>query len=238
MLRNGDVSDDPECVSTCLNAAKSMLDLGHKYAELGVLTHCPDVNFLLLLYAAVFLVKVKASGTRFAELVDTNELQMLLVQAIQDCQAATTTDRHAASPSYTLLRAVLASWKQMMAHGGAGSGNGHSRAGSLYGGEHVGATAAETSPQLGAPAAPSNGLGLHGTLAGAGFTVSGPPTPAPYPFANSPFAHPRPSNGYFGGSAAPSVNGDHPMEPVDTFLTDTGFFNSMLISQGEFSISF
>lgn len=52
MLRNGDAVDDPACVSTTINSAKAILDLGHKYAELGVLKHCPDVNFLLLLYAA------------------------------------------------------------------------------------------------------------------------------------------------------------------------------------------
>ena len=56
MLRNGDAIDDPACVSTTINSAKAILDLGHKYAELGVLRHCPDVNFLLLLYAAYVLV--------------------------------------------------------------------------------------------------------------------------------------------------------------------------------------
>lgn len=39
MLRNGEAADDPECVSTCINSAKQIFDLVHKYAELGVLRH-------------------------------------------------------------------------------------------------------------------------------------------------------------------------------------------------------
>ncbi|KAK4051785.1 hypothetical protein OIO90_004609 [Microbotryomycetes sp. JL221] len=113
MLRNGDGSDDPASVSSTITAAKSIMEIAHEYAKLGVLLHCPDVNFLLLLYAAVFLVKVKVSNTRFSDLVDAQELQTLLLTNIQDCQAATCSERHAASTCHTLLRALLASWKAM-----------------------------------------------------------------------------------------------------------------------------
>lgn len=229
MLRSGDVSDDPECVSTCLDAATNLLDLGHEYAKLGVLAHCPDVNFLLMLYAAVFLVKLKVSNTRFAELVNSEDLERLLSQAIQDSQAATFTDRHAAATSHTLLRAVLASWKALV-HGGSG---GHSKAASLYGGEHgLGGDGSmeDTHSAL--------GLGLQGTLA-AFPQPSGPNTPAPYPFLHSPFSASRPNNGgYFQGSHAPSLNGDamsQAMEPLDglgNFLTDTGFWGNILVPQG------
>ena len=45
MLRNGDAADDPDSVSSTISAAKSLLSLGHAYAELSVLRHCPDVSF-------------------------------------------------------------------------------------------------------------------------------------------------------------------------------------------------
>lgn len=124
MLRSGDAVDDPECVSTTISAAKAILDLGHKYAELGVLRHCPDVNFLLLLYAAVFLIKVKASNTRFAQLVDSDELQGLMLQSISDCQAATCSSKHAASTCMIMLRALFSSWKAMSAPPLSTSGGG------------------------------------------------------------------------------------------------------------------
>lgn len=230
MLRSGDVSDDPECVSTCLDAATNLLDLGHEYAKLGVLAHCPDVNFLLMLYAAVFLVKLKVSNTRFAELVNSEDLERLLSQAIQDSHAATFTDRHAAATSHTLLRAVLASWKALV-HGGSG---GPSRATSLHGGEHGMAYGSMEEQHS------TLGLGLQGTLAGLS-QPSGPNTPAPYPFLHSPFSASRQNpGGYFQGSHshAPSLNGDSmsaAMEPLDglgNFLSDTGFWGNILVPQG------
>lgn len=50
MLRNGDASDDPDSVSSTIDAAKSLLSLGHAYAELSVLRHCPDVSLLLRIH--------------------------------------------------------------------------------------------------------------------------------------------------------------------------------------------
>lgn len=51
MLRKGEAVDDPECVSITISAAKSILDLGHQFAEMNVLVHSPDVIFLIMLYS-------------------------------------------------------------------------------------------------------------------------------------------------------------------------------------------
>jgi hypothetical protein len=251
MLRNGDAADDPECVSTTINSAKAILDLGHKYAELGVLRHCPDVNFLLLLYAAVFLIKVKASNTRFAQLVDSDELQVLMLQSIHDCQAATCSSKHAASTCMVMLRALFASWKAMSgAPGGSSVGlgrGGHSRAGSEPASDAYSSTHGHLHMRGMAPDGSSDpfanvgtSLGLHGTLAGA------PTSPSPFTalsgvgggYTTSPFA--STSRGMHGGSMSgthtPSfyANGSsyNPGDPLDSFLNDTHFFNSVLVSQG------
>lgn len=228
MLRNGDAVDDPECVSTTINSAKAILDLGHKYAELGVLRHCPDVNFLLLLYAAVFLLKVKASNTRFAQLVDSDELQTLMLQSIHDCQAATCSSKHAASTCGTMLRALFASWKAMSSVGPPVDG-GHSRGTSQTEGdfaqEHLRGMAADGSSDPFANHA--NSLGFHGTLAGA------PTSPSPYSFLSSPFATMgRPQgqgSGSLSGTATPSL---YASGTANHFLDDTNFFQSVLVSQG------
>lgn len=229
MLRNGDAVDDPECISTTINSAKAILDLGHKYAELGVLRHCPDVNFLLLLYAAVFLLKVKASNTRFTQLVDSDELHMLMLQSIHDCQAATCSSKHAASTCGTMLRALFASWKAMSSVTAAQANGGHSRgerqADGDFVGDHLRGMAADGSSDPFATHGSS--LGLHGTLAGA------PTSPSPYSFLSSPFATVgRPhgqGSGSLSGTATPShyANGT-----ANNFLDDTNFFQSVLVSQG------
>lgn len=196
-----------------------------------------------MLYGAVFLVKVKASNTRFAELVDAAELQSLLVQAIQDCRQATSAENHAAATSAKLLRAVLASWRGMMQ---ASTTAAHSRAGSLQGAEQ------SAGDHLGAGGMPANGLGLHGTLAGFALP-SGPPTPSggvpPYPFLHSPFSASRQAGnaggGYFNashGAAPPSLSGlsdggglmgGPAAASMDNFLHETNFFSNVLVSQGE-----
>ncbi|KDE06812.1 hypothetical protein MVLG_02849 [Microbotryum lychnidis-dioicae p1A1 Lamole] len=271
MLRNGEVADDPECVSTTITAAKSVLDLAHKYAELGVLLHCPDVNFLLILYGAVFLIKVKVSNTRFSQLVDADELQQLLVQAIYDCQAATCSPRHAASTACTMLRALLASFKAMLQaqqnpanpHGMSRQQTNQNEAGGRL--SHSGLAADGSSDPFGANGSssgpPGSALGLHGTLAGAPMSPS-----ASYPFMSTPFAQRNHDNrSFFGsgavatggsgtmsgthtpaghqtygagggaagaGSAGASNTGFNPMDPLDSFLNDTNFFSSVLVSQG------
>lgn len=247
MLRSGDAVDDPECVSTTISAAKAILDLGHKYAELGVLRHCPDVNFLLLLYAAVFLIKVKASNTRFAQLVDSDELQGLMLQSISDCQAATCSSKHAASTCMIMLRALFSSWKAMSAptatSGGASfNGNGGQHGGNLSESELASShTGGELSHLRGLatdgtsdPFAHTSALGLQGTLSGL------PTSPTPYTYAASPFhASSRPSGQYGGGGSGTQTpnfysNGlnYNPQDPLDSFLNDTHFFNSVLVSQG------
>lgn len=258
MLRSGDAVDDPECVSTTISAAKAILDLGHKYAELGVLRHCPDVNFLLLLYAAVFLIKVKASNTRFAQLVDSDELQGLMLQSISDCQAATCSSKHAASTCMIMLRALFSSWKAMSApplstsgggvsfngtsgqHGGNLSESDISSVGGGTGGElsHLRGLATDGTSD---PFAHTSALGLQGTLSGL------PTSPTPYTYAASPFhASSRPSGQYGAGGAGGGGGGSgtqtpnfysnglnyNPQDPLDSFLNDTHFFNSVLVSQG------
>lgn len=229
MLRNGDGSEDPASVSSTINAAKSILELGHEYAKLGVLLHCLDVNFLLMLYAAVFLVKVKVSNTRFAELVDSDELQSLLLQAIGDCQAAASSDRHAASTCYTLLRALFASWKAMSS--AAAANHGSVPMGSRRESQHMSmppnnmqqygandlprfmtgdnGTAMGASSAMNPDGSPafsfmSGALGLQGTLAGPGLPPSGPASPAAYPFLHAPFAS-RSSMSGAGGAAGASA---------------------------------
>lgn len=264
MLRNGDASDDPECVSLTISSAKAILDLGHKYAELGVLRHCPDVNFLLLLYAAVFLIKVKASNTRFSSLVDTEELQHLLVQAINDCQAATCSQKHAAATCMIMLRALFASWRAMRSNAAAAAAasaaNGNFQGmGSMAGGPMMGVVQQQhhhSSPHPHHSSSHHQGMGgtpqtergefsfpmqpsLTGTLANA---------PSPYIPPSSPFGFGRAGtagHGGGGGSATMgSQSGTHTpsgtygnafgnADPLDSFLTDTHFFNSVLVSQGQ-----
>lgn len=253
MLRRGDAVDDPECVSTTINAAKSILDLGHKYAELGVLRHCPDVNFLLLLYGAVFLIKVKASNTRFAQLVDSEELQTLMLQSIQDCQEATCSSKHAASTCMIMLRALYSSWKTMSAPptsmGGAAGGGigsieggagGHSRSYSLNGG-----TPGEGSTLgLNFGAGGSEGQTSTSETFTNNSGTSTRQSPSVYQYKASPFMAPssRPpssfgilqssiGNGYGGGSGTQTPNGGVETQ-LDSFLNDTHFFNSVLVSKG------
>ncbi|GAA6064356.1 hypothetical protein JCM10212_001837 [Sporobolomyces blumeae] len=274
MLRNGDVSDDPDSVSSTISAAKSLLSLGHAYAELSVLRHCPDVNFLLLLYATVFLVKVRVSNSRFSQLVDSDELEQLLLTVMRDCQIAAQGDpRHAATTCLLMTRALGASWKAL-------ENEGRSRAASLRGeteDEYARSTMhqplnqphhhhhAHGNPHPPAPPA-STSMGtyqasaLDGTLtdqpqvslAGALPMSPAPLFPASNPFTN-PFAAsstthtPLPSyrNGIasgpqtpsaFGQTGFPGLDGSTSSQPVlegvDNFLSDSHFFNSLLIGRG------
>jgi len=179
MLRNGDACDDPDSVSSTISSASSLLSLGHAYAELGVLRHCPDVrpsrvsrllprprvrsdpllvlppsstlqvNFLFMLYSTVFLVKVRVSNSRFAQLVDPNELEGQLLQLMKDCQEAAQGDhRHAAMTCYVIVRALGASWKALE----TGAGGARSRGTSIRGDEEdasVAATATAGAPGFG-----------------------------------------------------------------------------------------
>ncbi|GAA5953640.1 hypothetical protein JCM21900_003370 [Sporobolomyces salmonicolor] len=221
MLRNGDASDDPDSVSSTISAAKNLLELGHAYAELSVLRHCPDVNFLLMLYSSVFLVKVRVSNSRFAQLIDSDELSQMLLSLMKDCQIAAHGDpRHAAMTCLLMVRALGASWKALETGGGSGS---RSRATSTRGeGDsevlhgpmlphqaHGGSVNYHPSALEGTLAAPQ-----HISLAGAM-----PPSPAPYyqstssnPFTNpfaatSTTATPLPSyrNGPTSGAQTPSA---------------------------------
>ncbi|GAA5852321.1 hypothetical protein JCM9279_002502 [Rhodotorula babjevae] len=161
MLRNGDACDDPDSVSSTISSAKSLLSLGHAYAELGVLRHCPDVNFLFMLYSTVFLVKVRVSNSRFAQLVDPNELEAQLLQLMKDCQEAAQGDhRHAAMTCYVIVRALGASWKALE----TGAGGVRSRGTSIRGDEEdAGVAAAAT---VGAPGFGSvSHVGFDPTLA-------------------------------------------------------------------------
>jgi hypothetical protein len=252
MLRNGDAVDDPACVSTTINSAKAILDLGHKYAELGVLRHCPDVNFLLLLYAAVFLIKVKASNSRFAQLVDSDELQALLLQSIADCNAATCSHKHAASTCMIMLRALFASWKAMSGGGAPGNGSngsvsrpGHSRRASgatndLNGNSQHHAMALQMRGMAtDGSSDPFASGGIHGTLSGAA-----PDSPGAYSsfYGNgnaNAFSSTSRGGGFMSGTHTPShyANGSFShinttSDSLDLFLNDTHFFNSVLVSQG------
>ena len=65
-------------------------------------------------------------------------------------------------------------------------------------------------------------------------TPTGPPSSAPYAFLNSPFAN----SGGTPGTRTPNANGQGGnygyglSDPLDHFLADTNFFNSVLVSQG------
>lgn len=253
MLRNGDAVDDPACVSMTINSAKAILDLGHKYAELGVLRHCPDVNFLLLLYAAVFLIKVSASNSRFAQLVDSEELQALMLQSIADCNAATCSSKHAASTCMIMLRALFASWKAMTSHNGANAngtysnGGGHSRKTSTAGMEldhhhHAALLMRGMATDGSSDPFASTSTGIHGTLSG---SIPIPTSPSPFNTyysnnASNPFSSQSRGNGSMSGTQTPSHYANHhpsssfpqPGDPLDSFLNDTHFFNSVLVSQG------
>ncbi|GAA5955855.1 hypothetical protein JCM3765_000017 [Sporobolomyces pararoseus] len=285
MLRNGDAADDPDSVSSTISAAKSLLSLGHAYAELSVLRHCPDVNFLLMLYAAVFLVKVRVSNSRFSELVASDELEQLLLTVMRDCQVAAQGDlRHSAMTCLLLTRALGVSWKAL-------ENGGKSRAPSLKGeGEddfqhqnhHINhsnhhqnrihpltsmppTTSATTTSSSYQP------VGLDGTLTSQPqVSLAGhlPTSPAPLypstsmnpftnPFAASSTTHtPLPSyrSGIASGPQTPSATFGHTgfpgldgsasssmmnngtssaqLEGVDNFLSDSHFFNSLLIGRG------
>ncbi|GJN92676.1 hypothetical protein Rhopal_005711-T1 [Rhodotorula paludigena] len=149
MLRNGDASDDPDSVSSTISSARSLLELAHAYAELSVLRHCPDVNFLLMLYSTVFLVKVRVSNSRFAQLVNPDELEQQLLQLMKDCQEAAQGDtRHAAMTCYVIVRALGASWKALENGGGRSRGTstrGDEDENPVHGGVH-GATSMALGP--------------------------------------------------------------------------------------------
>lgn len=270
MLRVGDAVDDPECVSLTINSAKAMLELGHKYAELGVLRHCPDVNFLYILFSGVFLLKVKASNSRFSLLVDADDLHRLLVQAIADCQSAINSPKHAAGTASFMLRALLASWRMefkghtlsrrastdfsrsLMDFTADNPGhNGSSRE------EHeasprksIDATAASSSGTVDAGSSVPSSSAMQGTLAPAvrptALAERGGQHPATssalggsfdFRMPTSPPSNSANREGYLSGTQTPNyshanISGMNPGDPLDAFLSDTQFFNSVLVSQG------
>ncbi|KAM0752863.1 hypothetical protein T439DRAFT_184423 [Meredithblackwellia eburnea MCA 4105] len=218
MLRtNSAAVSDPSSVSSTISSAMSIMDLGHSYAELGVFRHCPDVNFLLLLYAAVFLLKVKASNTRFTSLVDDEAVQQRMTQCIIDCRNASAGEGHASATCAFMLRALLGSWKAM----GVASAI-----------MHDGET--NTVPVMGHgfdASAFTGGVPIDPGLA----TPTGPPSAAPYAFISStPFAGGGGNGG--SGTRTPNPNGGTTglglSDPLDHFFADTNFFNSVLVSQG------
>ncbi|BGP41663.1 hypothetical protein JCM10449v2_005654 [Rhodotorula kratochvilovae] len=202
MLRNGDAADDPDSVSSTISSAKSLLSLGHAYAELSVLRHCPDVNFLLMLYSSVFLVKVRVSNSRFSQLVDPVELEAQLLQLMRDCQDAAHGDaRHAAMTCFVIVHALGASWKALE----TGAGGARSRATSVRGDDDDAAGALGVSfgavpPAAGPGAFDAPMAGVPATSAAlphVSLASALPPSPAPL------FGH---HHGGGGGGAFPGTS--------------------------------
>ncbi|GAA5821837.1 hypothetical protein JCM3770_005556 [Rhodotorula araucariae] len=188
MLRNGDAADDPDSVSSTISSAKSLLSLGHAYAELSVLRHCPDVNFLLMLYSSVFLVKVRVSNSRFSQLVDPVELEAQLLQLMRDCQEAAHGDpRHSAMTCFVIVHALGASWKALE----TGAGLARSRATSVRGDDDDAATGTGAlGVSFGGVSAGGSGFDAHapapttapsstGALPNVSLASGLPPSPAP-----------------------------------------------------------
>lgn len=239
-----------------------------------------------MLYAAVFLVKVRVSNSRFSELVASDELEQLLLTVMRDCQVAAQGDlRHSAMTCLLLTRALGVSWKAL-------ENGGRSRAASTKGEgdeeyqhslqqqQHHHHNNNRIQPLTSMPPASSSSnssvayqhVGLDGTLTSQPqVSLAGqlPASPAPLysssmnpftnPFAASSTTHtPLPSyrsgiasgpqtpsatfghagHGFPGldGSTSSSSNMHHQpsaqLEGVDNFLTDSHFFNSLLIGRG------
>ncbi|GAA93480.1 hypothetical protein E5Q_00121 [Mixia osmundae IAM 14324] len=224
MLCNGDAVDDPECVSITINSARAILDICHKYANLGVLRHCPDVNFLIVVYAAVFLIKVKVSKSRFSQLVVSDDLHRAVVQTITDCQNATTDARHAAGTAHIMLRVLLASWRAM-------------ETGQLGG----------SLPKFGSEINAAHQPGLTGASDHSDVTLApaavSPTMPLNQPLPTSSYSYTAPTNrsGHLSGTHTPSAfasanNGQGTTvgnDPLDLFLSESHFFESVLTSQGQ-----
>ena len=105
-----------------------------------------------------------------------------------------------------MLRALLASWKAI---GAAGA---ETEVGAFGGHHHHGESSAMLHPGK-----------LH--LSGID-TPTGPPSSAPYAFLASPFANGQSASGTH------TPQGYGLSDPLDHFLADTNFFNSVLVSQG------
>ncbi|KAH8918335.1 hypothetical protein BT69DRAFT_1338248 [Atractiella rhizophila] len=221
MLRNVETAEDPDCVAVCIMSAKESLNLAHAYAKLGVLTYTPDVNFLYVLYSAVFLLKVKVSNSRFAQLVDDDELLRLLLQAIDDCQGATVSPHHAAGTIQVMLKALLASWRAMK------TGQALSRRAS-----NDTLRMQTDSQQTFANPALLNPFSMPSTP-----RPERTPGEDPNLGYNTGFAQPSSwpyVNGSGTGLETPSrvLNGVNGGESLDAFLSDSGFFDSILVSRG------
>ncbi|KAI5474642.1 Zn(2)-C6 transcription factor [Pseudohyphozyma bogoriensis] len=229
-------TDDPTYVSSTISSAISILTLSHSYATLGVLLHCPDVNFLLLLYAAVFLIKMKASNSQFTSLVNSEELEGILSTAISDCGnarggAGRNADggENAAGTCEMMLKALLASWRAMER-----TKEERSREPSGVLNTSV-APPASAGLTLDLPPNPFSSMSsyqnLHSTL---GSHI--PPSPAPYSFPTST----QPGTGHVSGTQTPSNSlglglsslGGGNGGGLEGFLNDTNFFHSVLVSQG------
>lgn len=139
--------------------------------------------------------------------MDDEGLKIRINRCIFDCRNANAGAGHANELCAFMLRTLLASWKALGSTGPHEVDPGSSHNPPLGGVSHV-------------HPPPRNAF-----LA----TPSGPPSSAPYAFLASPF-------GGTPGAQTPSGTtasyGYDLSDPLDHFLTDTNFFNSVLVSQG------
>lgn len=193
-----------------------------------------------MLYSSVFLVKVRVSNSRFAQVVDPDELEQLLLQLMKDCQEAAQGDpRHAAMTCFVILRALGTSWKALE------TGGGRSRGTSARGDEDenpLGA-AQQQQPHASTSLGLSNGpsqqgpldlradfSALNSTLAsGAGgfphvsLASAMPPSPAPL-FAGHLGAAGNPfSNPFAAASNAPTPNASYRPGTISGVQTPSAF---------------
>jgi hypothetical protein len=164
------------------------------------------VNFLFLVYAVTFLLKLKASNTRFSQLVTGEEISELLHQSISDCQQASTSSKHAAGTAHLVLRVLSASWRAREAGQGASvSGrtsvepeSSHS-SGDAQGAANPAATSSAAASQIGG---------------GGGGT-----------------SRARTRSGLQSAEGNATLGGLQP-DALDAFLADNQLFGSALLSQG------
>lgn len=213
----------------------------------------------MLLYAAVFLLKVRVSESRFSQLVAGEELERLIRQAIDDCSSAMISERHATGSVARMFKALLATWRKMNAGGVGpsrhGSSHGHSRPHSrresvvdfsaFMNSNHNSPKATfrqqppETSPQAkssplaqdaSAQRTPNMAAATSGQPSGAQTDMIDPSglRLGPLPNPQGMFSGLNTPAPLFHGASRPHTPGD----PLESFLSDTHFYDSMLISQG------
>jgi hypothetical protein len=192
-------------------------------STLEELSQClAQVNFLFLVYAATFLLKLKASNSRFSQLVTGEEVSSLLLQSIADCQRASTSSKHAAGTAHIVLRVLLASWRAREA-GQAASVSGRTSAepepssllsGGNNSGQGCGGSINQNSLTASSLISAQDGGGTRGVHSGGGGTQQ------------------QPAEGQ-GGTTTATPGGLCPQsDALDAFLSDTQLFSSALLSQG------